>query len=192
MFAPPPQDPRWSLAIVRDEEAATTGPYAVGSRLGDATVDAIDEVRVVLDGGRGQREYLELLSYRPPGPSAGRRTSAHAVAEAVKKTGAHSYEVPRAVLDRFLAGGLTPPWPRMVPQTRDGAPIGFQLFGVRDDGPFPAIGLTNGDLLLQANGRSLATPAEALAAFTTLRTESHVWLLVERDGQRVRFDYAIR
>src|SRR5215831_3577996 len=35
MLAPPPLDRRWSVAVVRDDEAATTGPYGLGARLGD-------------------------------------------------------------------------------------------------------------------------------------------------------------
>src|SRR5438552_7487877 len=42
MFAPPPLDPLLSVAIVRDDETATAGPYGVGARLGDATICAIE------------------------------------------------------------------------------------------------------------------------------------------------------
>jgi general secretion pathway protein C len=192
MFAPPPSNPRWSIAVIRDDEAATTGPYSVGARLGDATIESIGEVFVVLDVGRGRRELLELLRRPPRAPPDGRAAPPDAFGDGVRKTGAHSYEVRRAALDQFLGGGVTPPWPRVVPQARDGAPVGFRLFGIGRDGPFAAIGLDSGDLLLEVNGRSIATPDTALAAFTSLRTASHVWLVVERDGRRIRMDYAIR
>lgn len=192
MFAPPPSDPRWSVAVIRDDEAATTGPYGVGARLGDATIESIAEVYVVLDVGRGRRELLELLRRRPRAPPNGRGAPAAAFGDGVRKTGTHSYELRRAALDQFLAGGATPPWPRVVPQSKDGAPIGFRLFGIASDGPFAAIGLENGDVLREVNGRSIATPDAALAAFAALRTASHVWLAVERDGRRIRMDYVIR
>jgi general secretion pathway protein C len=78
-----------------------------------------------------------------------------------------------------------------VPQLRDGKPIGFRLFGVRSDGPFAAIGLENGDLLLEVNGAPIATPDAALAAYSKLRTADHVWLGVERARRRIRIDYEI-
>jgi len=87
---------------------------------------------------------------------------------------------------------MTPPWPRFVPEIRDGQPVGFRLYGVRDGSPPVLLGLADGDLLLQANGRSLATPDDALAAVTTLRTADHVGLLVERDRHQIRLDYLIR
>jgi general secretion pathway protein C len=190
MFAPPPHDPRWSLAIVRDDEAQTVGPYVRGARLGDATISAIENLRVVLDVGGGRREFLELLADRTPGAADAQGGAADALAGAVRKTGTHSYEVRRAVIGQL--GGVTPPWPRAVPELRDGQPVGFRLFGVKAGSPVAALGLANGDLLLQVNGRSLATPDDALVAFTALRTTDHIWLLIERGGRSIRNDYSIR
>ena len=61
MFARSPADSRWSVAVIRDDEAATTGPYGVGARFGEATIAAIDEVRVILEDGHGHHEILEDL-----------------------------------------------------------------------------------------------------------------------------------
>jgi general secretion pathway protein C len=189
MFAPPPSDPRWSVAIVRDDETATTGPYGVGARLGDATIDAIEQVRVVLDVGNGRRELLELLRDRPRArPDAAPDVSR----SGIRQTGAHSYEVRRAALEQFLAGGLSTAMPRLVPQVRDGQPAGFRLAGVGGEGPFAALGLANGDVLLEVNGRPITSPDTAFAAYSALRTASHVWLVIERGGERIRMGYAIR
>jgi len=187
MLAAPSADPRWSLAVVRDEDAATAGPYGVGAQLGDATIAAIEDVRVVLDR-QGRRELLDLLPQRPSARSA----PAGASFDGIRQTGAHSYEVSRAVLDQFLAGGVTPPWPRVVPQGREGEPRGFRLFGIAGDGPFAALGLVSGDVLVEVNGRSLGTPDAALAAVTAVRTASQVSLAIQRDGRLVRMDYEIR
>ena len=82
--------------------------------------------------------------------------------------------------------------PRLVPQLRDGQPAGFRLAGVGDEGPFAALGLASGDVLLEVNGRPITSPDTAFAAYAALRTASHVWLVIERGGQRQRMDYAIR
>jgi general secretion pathway protein C len=184
-----PTDWRWSVAIIRDDETATVGPYGVGARLGDATVAVIDNVSVLLDIGLGRSEILELLD-RPPRPVS--VAGPDAIADGIRKTGANAYEVRRVVIDRLLSGGITPPWPRIVPESRNDALAGFRVFGIGRDSPFAALGLSNGDLLLSVNGRSIATAEAAMAAFAPLRAASHVWLEVERDGRRVRLDYAIR
>ena len=90
MFAPPPSDPRWSVAIVRDDETAATGPYGVGARLGDATIEAIEDVRVVLDVGHGRRELLELLRERLRARPVGGRGAPEL---GITQTGVHSYQV---------------------------------------------------------------------------------------------------
>jgi len=82
--------------------------------------------------------------------------------------------------------------PRVVPQSRDGEAVGLRLLDVGRDGPFGAIGLRDGDVLREVNGRSIATPDSALAAYGALRSEGHVWLAIERGGQRLRLDYRIR
>jgi len=188
MYAPPPSDPRWSVAIVRDDAAATTGPYAVGARLGDARVAAIEDVRVVLDE-HGRTEVLELLPQRrsPPG-----RAPAKATFDGIRQTAANRFEVRRDVIEQFLAGGITPGRPRVVPQARDGEPIGFRVFGIAANSPFAALGLASGDVLLQVNGRSIATPAAALAAVTSLRTANHVSLSIARGDRLIRLDYDVR
>ena len=210
MFARPPADPRWSVAVIRNEEAAVVGPFGVGARLGDATIDAIEEVRVVLDVGPGRHEILELLSGGPrwsPGEKGAKsswpvacstRSDGHhrsedtTTCEDVRKIGARSYEVRRATIDRFLQGGVAPPWPRIVPQTREGQPNGLLLAGVGRDSVFAALGLASGDVLLEVNGRAIATPDAALAAYTALRTADHFSLVIEREGRRIRLDYVIR
>jgi general secretion pathway protein C len=192
MYAPSPAAARWSVAIVRDDETATTGPYGVGARMGDATIVAIEDVRVVLEVGGGRRELLELLPPSPRPAPEPRGPVALRWSAGVRKTGAHSYEVQRAALEQVLAGGAARPFPRVVPQMRDGEAIGLRLFGIRRDGPFGVIGLSDGDLLLEVNGRSIASPDSALAAYAALRSASHVSLLLERGGQRLRMDYVVR
>jgi general secretion pathway protein C len=191
MFAPSPADARWSVAIVRDDESDATGAYGVGASLGGATIAAVEDVRVVLDLGRGRRRVLELLDGASE-PSLVIGPSVEARDDGVRQTGPRSYEVRRGAIDRVLGGGVARSWPRVVPVERAGGPIGIRLAGVDRDGPLAAIGLLEGDVLLAVNGRSLATPDAALAAYTTLRAADHVRLAVDRGGRRVELDYLIR
>ena len=186
MFAPQPADPRWSIAIIRDVDSQSAGPYVVASRLGSATVGEIDQARVTLELGGGRREYLDLLE--PPAQAA------RAVpAGGIRKTGEHRYEVQRTTLDSLL-GNLSAlvTGVRVVPETRDGRGEGFRLFGIRADSPLAQAGVQNGDEISAINGFAITTPDQALVAYTKLRTASHLAVAVERNGQRLTQDYEIR
>jgi len=200
MFAPPPADPRWSMAIIRDNDSKSAGPYNVGSRLRDATIDDIVEDRVYLDFGGGRREYLDLLDR--PQPPAGAPAVAAAPStdplsaeldKGIKKLGEHNYEVQRATVDSLLGNmGALAKGARIVPETRDGKPAGFRLFSVRPDGPFAKIGLLNGDVVSAINGLEMTSPDQALLAYTKLKTANHLSVAIERNGQKITKDYNIR
>jgi general secretion pathway protein C len=200
MFAPPPADPRWSMAVIRDNDAKSAGPYSVGSKLRDATIDDIVEDRVYLDFGGGRREYLDLLDRPQPAPGAPAVAAAPStdpfsaeLDKGIKKLGEHNYEVQRATVDSLLGNmGALAKGARIVPETRDGKPAGFRLFSVRPDGPFAKIGLLNGDVVSAINGLEMTSPDQALLAYTKLKTANHLSVAIERNGQKITKDYNIR
>ncbi len=200
MFAPAPADPRWSMAIIRDNDAKTAGPYAIGSKLREATVSEIDEVKVYLDFGGGRIEYLELLDRPTPPPGAPVvATAAPAdpfaaeLEKGIKKTGANSYEVQHSTLDALLGNmGALSRAARIVPEMRDGKSIGFRLFSIKPDGPFGKIGLQNGDVISAINGLEMNSPDKALEVYTKLKTANHLSVGLERNGQKMTEDYNIR
>jgi general secretion pathway protein C len=201
MFAPPPADPRWSVAIIRDNDAKSAGPFNVGSKIRDATVDDIVEDRVYLDFGGGRREYLDLLDRPQPAPGAPVAAApatptdplAAELDKGVKKIGEHNYEVQRSTLDSLLGNmGALAKGARIVPETKDGKPAGFRLFSIRPDGPFAKIGLLNGDVVSAINGLEMNSPDQALLAYTKLKTANHLSVAIERNGQKITKDYNIR
>jgi general secretion pathway protein C len=201
MFAPPPADPRWSVAIIRDNDAKSAGPFTIGSTVRDATIDDIDDDRVYLNFGGGRREYLDLLDR--PQPAAPAPTAAAPAAptdplaaeldKGIKKIGEHNYEVQRSTLDSLLGNmGALAKGARIVPETKDGKPAGFRLFSIRPDGPFAKIGLLNGDVVSAINGLEMNSPDQALLAYTKLKTANHLSVAIERNGQKITKDYNIR
>ena len=201
MFAPPPADPRWSVAIIRDNDSKSAGPYNVGSKLRDATIDDIVEDRVYLDFGNGRREYLDLLDRPQPAPGAPVAAAAAPSTDplaaeldkGVKKIGEHNYEVQRSTLDSLLGNmAALAKGARIVPETKDGKPAGFRLFSIRPDGPFAKIGLLNGDVVSAINGLEMNSPDQALLAYTKLKTANHLSVAIERNGQKITKDYNIR
>jgi general secretion pathway protein C len=201
MFAPPPGDPRWSVAIIRDTEDHSVGPYSIGSKVRDATISDIDEDRVYLEIS-GRKEYLDLLDKAPAAPNAPAAPVAAAppadplMAEldrGIKKVGEHNYEVQRATVDSLLGNmSLLSRSARIVPEIRDGKAAGFRLFSVRPDGPFAKIGLQNGDVISAINGLEMTSPDKALEVYTKLKSASHLSVGLERNGQKINKEYNIR
>ena len=202
MFAPPPADPRWSIAIIRDNDDKSTGPYSIGSKLRDSTINDIEEARVILDFGNGRHEYIDLLD-RPIPPPGAPVAAAPAAASTdpltaeldrgIKKLGEHNYEVQRSTVDSLLGNmGALAKGARIVPETRDGKSAGFRLFSIRPEGPFAKIGLQNGDVISAINGLEMTSPDKALEVYTKLKTANHLSVAVERGGQKITKDYNIR
>ena len=199
MFAPPPADPRWSVAIIRDNDDKSAGPYNVGSTLRDAVVDDITEDRVYLTFSGGRREYLDLLDRPQPAapvaaaPAAPVDPLSAELDKGIKKIGEHNYEVQRSTLDSLLGNmAALAKGARIVPETKDGKPAGFRLFSIRPDGPFAKIGLLNGDVVSAINGLEMNSPDQALLAYTKLKTANHLSVAIERNGQKITKDYNIR
>ena len=200
MWAPPPADPRWSVAIIRDNDSKSTGPYNVGSKLREATIDDIDDQKVYLDFGGGRREYLDLLDRPAPVAAAAPVASAAPtdpfsaeLDKGIKKVGEHNYEVQRGTIDSLLGNmGALAKGARIVPETRDGKSAGFRLFSIRPEGPFAKIGLQNGDVVSAINGLEMTSPDKALEVYTKLKTANHLSVAIERNGQKITKDYNIR
>lgn len=200
MYAP--TDPRWSMAIIRDNDDKSVGPFGVGSHIRDATVDQIEETRAYLDFGGGRREFLELLDQPATAaaapaaaapPSGPKDPLAEALDKGIKKTGPNSYEVQHATLDALLGNmGALSKAARIVPEMKDGRSAGFRLLSIKPDGPFGKIGLQNGDVISAINGLEMTSPDKALEVYTKLKTANHLSVGLERNGQKITEDYNIR
>jgi len=201
MFSPPPNDPRWSMAVIRDTEQSSAGPYAIGMKIREATVQDIQETRIYLDNA-GKPEYLDLIEkphtdVPPPGPVAPPAPSSDPFAaemeKGIKKLSENQYEVQRGTVDSLLGNmAVLSRAARIVPEVRDGKAAGFRLFSVRPDGPFGKIGLQNGDVIYAINGLEMTSPDKALEIYTKLKSANHLAVALERNGQKITKDYNIR
>jgi general secretion pathway protein C len=199
MFAP--TDRFWSVAIIRDTEQKSSGPYKIGMKIRDATITDITDTRVDLNVN-GRDEYIELFD-KGPAPAAPVAAAAPAapagdplaaeMQKGIKKTSENNYEVQRGTVDSLLNNmSALSRAARIVPELKDGRAAGFRLFSVRPDGPFAMIGLQNGDVISSINGLEMNSPDQALMVYTKLKSASNLSVGLERNGQKITKEYNIR
>ena len=194
MLAPPPADPRRSVAVIKDEGGGT-GAYSVGSPVAGAVLEAIGETTVLLRFPDGRTGALALLEGAAPPWHRGACSpvAAPAGAEAgIEKCGENRYGVRRATVESLLGKMDTlPAQARFEPDRRDGATIGFRLRDVQDDGVFARIGLRDGDLISSVNGLATNGDDNALAIYASVRSAAHLSVGLERAGRHITAEYDI-
>jgi hypothetical protein len=110
----------------------------------------------------------------------------------IRSTGPRTWEVDRSLVRRVLD---EPPThqrsPRIIPRTRDGEVIGVTLYGIRRGSVPFALGVRNGDLLLDVDGRALTSPDAALAVYARLRETDAAFVRLVRAGRERTHAYRI-
>lgn len=73
---------------------------------------------------------------------------------------------------------------RIVPAFEDGRPQGFKLFNIEKGSRLAALGVKDGDVVQQADGKSVQEPAEMAALLARVEAGKRTSLTVLRDGVR--------
>jgi general secretion pathway protein C len=178
MYASSPAQQRWSVAVIRDEEAMTAGPYVLGSAIRDATITTIAATYVDVErrGASGGRQRLQLVG------------SPARASEPI----APAHDIDRAQVEALVANPL--PLIRdvhAIPELRDGKPIGFRLL-FRGQPLLSGLGFTSGDVIRSVGGIEMTGPAQALHAFERFRAADHLSVIIERNGGTLVQEYRIR
>ncbi len=152
--------------------------------------------------GRGDRDVT--IEWRLVGaPSAPTRSPASFVAPApdpataeviaqISRLDDTHYTIPRAALLKVRTAPMLARPTRIVPEIRDGKPVGFRLFGVRPGSIPAAVGITNGDVILAINGLPMTTPDKALEVYAQRATTGAYQLSIEHLGKPVTIEVKIK
>lgn len=161
------QGAREELAAVREEVARQ-----------QATVSAlqkrIEEVSAELQEEREERRAAdaERMLAAPPLPTSPALPDSAAVLPVCE---GNRCTLTRAEVDLVLSDqpGLVR-GARVVPAVKDGATIGFKLFGIRPGTLYAALGLQNGDTVQALGGKPVTTMQALLDAYAAARTADRV------------------
>lgn len=200
-------DPRYSMATIKDTETGTLGAYGVRDSVRDRVLIAsISRGKVVLRNGRNL-EYIKMGDDAPPPPPKKEEKKEEKKDDKAKKNpraieGADdaikcSDENHCTVERKWLEGVLANPaqltkQARVVPAIKDGETRGFKFYGIRPGSLPKLIGLKNGDLLLSVNGNDLTSLDQAMGLYTKLRRASNLEVVIERKGQEVTKEIEVK
>ncbi len=81
---------------------------------------------------------------------------------------------------------------RAVPSMNQGRIVGFRITRISRGSLYEKAGLRNGDVLLRANTKKLDNPSKLLSIYQEMKKQSHISLLLFRNGQNRTFEYEIR
>jgi general secretion pathway protein C len=198
-------DPDWSFAALAN---ATDGKSVLrrrGGEVGGKTVEFVGRDAVWLAGPAGlcQTKLFDLTAKQapkapPPAPVAVNAPARGGgvdptISKGIQRVSATDFNIDRGVVDKILENQAElMRQARIVPEQENGKMVGIRLFGVRPDTLLGVLGMQNGDRLQTINGFDMASPEKALEAYARLRTADHLTVQVNRGGQNVNIDYAIK
>ena len=79
---------------------------------------------------------------------------------------------------------------RVIPTEKDGKPY-FMFQYIKKESIYEQLGLKPKDIILEINGFVVDTVDKALKLLEVLQSEREIALMVEREGNPVKFDYYI-
>ncbi|KYF91898.1 general secretion pathway protein GspC [Sorangium cellulosum] len=203
------EDPEWSFAAI----AADGGPTALGRRGGEIAGRKVEDIawdRVWLTSG-GARCQMQLGQKRsdegktepqpPPAPEppratqprrSGRSSVPPEIASNIKRVGETEIDIDRSAAERiFEHPELVTETSAAIPEMRDNQVVGLKMM-VKPGSVLESLGIQSGDLVRSVNSIDLTDPQKAMMAYSRMRSDKSLSVVVERDGRPVRLKVNIR
>ncbi|RKG92126.1 general secretion pathway protein GspC [Corallococcus sp. CA053C] len=186
------QDPQWSMASIHELTGGGARSLMISDAFQGARVFAIERERILLIVD-GRLEYVDGAPLSGAAPVAvnvhpgAAMPGSSGLGRGIRATGEHSRVIPHEDVTEALTHlNEVLMEARVVPAFREGRPVGFKLFSVREGSLYSRLGLRNGDVLQRINGLDLDDMEKAVQAFTQLRDARRIELQLERGGAPVR------
>ncbi len=166
--------------------------YKMGDMVGPAEIVRIERNRVILDNA-GRQEMLEVSFDVVSLASAGKRGGRSSAAKGIKKVSANRFILDRKEVDR-LSGDMSQfmTQVRVVPNIVRGKASGYKLMNIKKGSLVEAVGLENGDIIKEINGKPIDKPEAAFGAYQQLKDDGRFVIEIERKGKRETLSYDIR
>jgi len=193
-------------AIVENDISRVQELYQLGDRVADAgELIAIKKAEIVINHN-GQLITLKIdeepltSAVLTPAPAPYRASRRHRAGKRlagfsryIRQIGPNDFEVDRKAVESNLQN-LRPLLSqiRASPNLENGKTDGYQLSEVQPGSLFAEMGLRDGDIVSAVNGQELNDPTQVISMLSSLREQNSVSVTVQRFGQPVQYNFAIR
>ncbi len=128
----------------------------------------------------------------PGAPAAGAAAGAAGADSAIRQISDNEYQIDRSEVDNAIENmNQLFTQMRAVPHFEGGKAVGFRLFAIKQGSLFDKIGLRNGDIIQEINGRDISDAAAALQMFQDLRGERQITVKAIRNKEPKTLSYTI-
>lgn len=180
--------PAYSFAIIKAPNEKDQSLYRVGEMVGPAKIIRIERNRVIVNNA-GREEMLEV-KFDEASSLEGRVSAA---TNGIKMVAADRFILDKKEVDR-LSGNMSQfmTQVRVVPNIIRGKGSGYKLLNIKKGSLVESIGLQNGDIVKEINGRPIDKPEEAFMVYQQLKDGGSFSIELERRGRRETIHYEIR
>ncbi|WP_437570631.1 type II secretion system protein GspC [Sorangium sp. So ce542] len=204
------EDPEWSFAAV-EAEGGRTALGRRGGEIGGRKVEHIAWDRVWMTSG-GARCQMQLgkksdndgkkaAEPQPRAPDPPRATPSRAsgrsdvppeIASRMKRVSETEIDIDRSAAEKiFEQPEIVTTTSAAIPEMRDNQVVGLKMT-IKPGSVLESLGLQSGDLVKSVNSIDLTDPQKAMMAYTRMRSDKSLSVVVERDGRPVRLRVNIR
>lgn len=187
--------PEYSIATIFYQNQ--TDQYSLNDRLEDGVIVDIQRNKVLINRG-GYVEYLEVEGLHSEEDmasksSTGSKGGVGNVEDGIYKKSENEFEIAREKLEASLSDiNNILREARAVPYMVQGQMQGFKILSIRYKSIFRELGLKNGDVIEQVNGKNLDSIESSLGLFQDLRNASNFTINVQRQGKKESLRYEVK
>ncbi len=180
-------DGEYNYAIIEDKEKKKQRLLKVGDTVGNATLARVMRNAVVLRVG-DREEVLKMKRPEERAPSRAERVPGRLPpATEARDTGTPPPDTgPQAdVLNILTQARLSP----HISMGSSGKPDGVAVSNIRPGSVLQNIGLVNGDVIQEVNGKGISNPSDIVDAYKDLKPGSTISVKIRRMGKQVTLNY---
>ena len=170
------------FAVIEETDKKKQGLFRIGDTIAGATVVKIMR-RMVILRVEDRDEVLKMKEDETGKKDDGRKVSGPE----------NTLTVRRADIDNaFKNMNKTLAQVRIRPHFSSGKPDGFMVNRIKKGSIFQDMGLKNGDIIQEVNGRPLRSADEMLGLYKKLQTGSEITVNIKRKGRQESMKYVFR
>jgi len=192
-------------AIILDQRKRSQDIYRVGDSVQEAQIRQILRGKVILRHGEKDEILIMVEGKDKPQPAAkvnsrrrpGRQTRRPAQTAPLEESSGEIEEVTIPIAKDVLQSSMNDlndlmTQVRVRPYFRRGKPEGLIVSQIKSGSVFAKLGLMNGDIIANVNGKQMSSPEEAFQFYNSLKSGKAVSIEITRRGQKKMFTYDIQ